>query len=174
MKKFALALMASAAAVFGVGMVADAYPPPVDTPVVDDSTPAPGGSITVSAPCIVPEQVTFSIPGDSETVTCQPAATGAFMLASLFAQAEPDGVATATLTAPSTAGTFTVTITGTTSGSIGTVSVTVQAATDPGGGLPATGSDGIGTTTWIAGGLLIMGLGLFAVATIRRRDNAVA
>lgn len=171
MKKFALALMAAAAAVFGVGMVANAYPPVPDAPGVSDSTPAPGGTFTVTSACAVPETVTFTIPGDSDTATCEPGATGAFLL---LQQTTPDGVATGTLTAPTAAGTYTVTITGSSSGDLGTVSVTVAAQTDPGGGLPATGSDGVATTTWIAAGLLIVGLGLFAVATVRRRQPAAA
>ena len=171
MKKFALALMASAAAVFGVGMVADAYPPQVDDVTVDDSPPTAGGTIPVSAPCVIPEEVTFTLGASSATATCGPAATGAF---ALLGQTTPDGVATAQLTAPDTAGTFTVTVTGTTSGAIGTISVTVAAATTPGGGRPATGSDGIAATTWIAGGLWIVGLGLFGAATMRRRQPTVA
>jgi hypothetical protein len=42
------------------------------------------------------------------------------------------------------------------------------------GGLPATGSDGIGTTTGIALGLLVVGLGLFVVAQVRRRQAPTA
>ena len=45
-----------------------------------------------------------------------------------------------------------------------------QAATTPETGLPATGSDGIGTTTGIALGLLVVGFGLFVVAQVRRRQ----
>jgi len=41
----------------------------------------------------------------------------------------------------------------------------------PSAGLPATGSNGIGSTTGIALGLLVSGLGLFIVAQVRRRQT---
>jgi len=172
MKKFALALMAAAAAVFGAGMVANAYPPIPDSVTVSQSTVEPGGTFEVTAPCVVPEEVTFTFEGLPLDVRCTSAVVQpGFML---LQQSSPDGAATATLTAPTAAGTYTVTVTGSTSGSIGTATITVQAATDPGGGLPATGSDGISTTTMIAAGLLVVGLGLFGVATMRRRQAPVA
>jgi LPXTG-motif cell wall-anchored protein len=40
----------------------------------------------------------------------------------------------------------------------------------PGGTLPETGANGISSTTTIALGLLIVGLGLFVVAQVRRRQ----
>jgi len=49
--------------------------------------------------------------------------------------------------------------------------VTTVPATIPGAGLPATGSSGMGTTTGIALGLFVVGLGLFIVAQVRRRQQ---
>ncbi|MEM1335965.1 MAG: hypothetical protein AAGG08_21155 [Actinomycetota bacterium] len=178
MKKFALALMAAAAAVFGVGMVADAYPPPVSSPTIDDPTAVDGQTVTIQIPCVPPETVTLTIVFDLTNATiatltdeCEPTAAPGF---ALLGSATATGVATFTVTAPSTVGGYTATATGSASGALGAVTFTVSAASTPTGGLPATGSDGIGTTTWIAGSLLLVGLGLFAVATVRRRQPAAA
>jgi hypothetical protein len=51
---------------------------------------------------------------------------------------------------------------------------TTVAATVPGAGLPATGSDGIGTTTGIALGLFVVGVGLFIVTRVRRSQPSAA
>ena len=73
---------------------------------------------------------------------------------------------------PSEASTYTILATGSESGDLGSTTVVVAAQTAPATtvptvGLPATGSDGIGHTTGVSLGLLVVGLGLFAVATVR-------
>lgn len=165
MKKFALALMASAAAIFGMGMVANAYPPGGQSITISDDTPPAGSTFTVTAACTAGEDVTFTLGGSTDTESCSATTAGFTLFATPAA-----GSATGTLTAPTTAGTFTGTASGTISGDLGTFAVTVAAQTAPTDSLPATGSDGVGTTTWIAAGLLLAGLGLFGVASMRRRS----
>lgn len=177
MKKFALALMASAAIVFGFAGSANAYPPGGGGTTVSDSTPAAGAPITFSTTqCTPGETVTFVFNGETKTATCV-AGTAARGEASQTAT----GTASATFNAPAAAGSYTANISGSVSGALGSVAVTVAAQTTttvaptptvPPGGLPATGSDGVGATTGIAVGLLVVGLGLFAVATVRRRQPA--
>jgi hypothetical protein len=99
-----------------------------------------------------------------------------FVLAGATATAvcTPAGTAVASLLAPATPGTYTGTATGVSSGVTASFTVVVQAAVTPPGGLPATGSGGISTTTGMAAGLFAIGLGLFGVAQFRRRQAAVA
>ena len=152
MKKFALALLAAAAVLLGFAAPAAAqvYPPDGIDVSVTDPTPPPGGSFTVTVEgCTEGDTVTFTFNGETQTDVVS------------------GGVASVTFTAPTTPGTYTGTAT--CGGVAGDFSVTVQAPA--GGGLPATGADGIGATTTIAIGLLIVGLGLFAVATVRRRQT---
>jgi alkaline phosphatase len=171
MKKFALALMAASAAVLGFGIVADAYPISPEPLTVDNATPGVGEEITVTANCASGETVTFETQGDSATATCSAGAGGASLLMAIATS----GTASAKLTMPSEAGTYTISVTGSESGDLGSLTVVVVAQTTPAttvptGGLPATGSDGIGFTTGVALGLLVVGLGLFAAATVRRRQ----
>lgn len=156
MKKFALALMVSAAGLFGMAPGASAYPPAAPTVSVQTPSLAPGGTTPVTlngCPAGATAQVTLN--GVTTTGT-----------------ADASGSATVTVTAPSTAGTFTG------SASCGGAStpftITVLAPATPPGGLPATGSDGIGATTGIAAGLLAIGLGLFGVSMVRRRQATAA
>lgn len=179
MKKFALALMAASTAVFGFSIVADAYPIPEELVTVDNAAPMTGEEVTATANCASGETVTFEIPGDSATATCSAGAGGA----SLLLVAATSGTASAQLTMPSEAGTYTISATGSESGDLGSTTVVVAAQTAPAttapptvptSGLPATGSDGIGLTTGVALGLLVVGLGLFGVATLRRRQPSAA
>lgn len=48
------------------------------------------------------------------------------------------------------------------------------AVTIPTGGLPATGSSGVSTMAIIAIGLLIVGVSLFVVSQVRRRQTVMA
>lgn len=179
MKKFALALTAVAAVVLGSAGVADAYPPGgTGVTVANEGPVAPGGAVTVTVNCTSGETVTFMLVSSSDTAPC--AASGS---ASNNAVAALPGTATGTVSAPTTPGTYVGTITGSISGALGTFTVTVDGATDDGGDgdtaastgvLPVTGSDGTATMTMIAGGLLVVGLGMFGVATIRRRQYAAA
>lgn len=195
MKKLALALISASALVFGFGVVANAQYTPIP-PVV--GTVTPGGPVSVRVGCTVGGgNVAFNLPAtpSSATVACvaaDAAPTGS-MLGFMFPAQAPTGTATATLTAPTAPGTyqgtatqgasvqtFTVVVPGqavTTTVPATTVAPgtpTTVAATTPGSGLPATGSSGIGTTTGIAIGLLVVGAGLFIVAQVRRRQSSPA
>ena len=176
-KKFALAVTAAAAVVLGSAGVADAgvYPPNGKTVTVQDSTVPPGGPVSVTTNCTVGETVTFVLEGSSDTETCTPSTDGGNNFTAAVA-----GTATGTVNAPTTPGTYIGTVTGSISGALGTFTVVVEGATattaapTSTGSLPATGSDGTSTMTLIAGGLLIVGLGMFGVATARRRQDTAA
>lgn len=187
MRKLALALMAASAAVFGFGAVAQAQTgyDPVTTVV----PPAPGGPYTVTYQnCVVGDTITFTQAQSTPVSGTAPCAaisatqlTGS-VVGLLLPQQTVSGNATFTFTSgPTTPGTYTVTAVGlqsplqtfsfTLPGQATTTTIApATPATVPGTGLPATGSDGIGATTGIALGLLVVGLGLFVVAQVRRRQ----
>lgn len=157
MKKFAVALIAVSAVVFGSGMAAQAqYGGSTGTATVTPASSAPGGTVTVG------------ISG------CEPSASVAVVFngATSSVTADSSGAATTTVTAPSTAGTYPGTAT--CGDVVASFSVVVAAAVTPPGGLPATGSNGISTTSGLAIGLLVVGLGLFGVAQMRRRQTSAA
>ena len=159
MKKLALALFTISAVIFGSGMAAEAqipYRSSGGTATVSPASAAPGGAVTVGITgCAPSSSVAVVFNGATSTVT-----------------AGATGTATATVTAPTTAGTFAGTATcGTV---VASFSVVVAVPTAPGGGLPATGSGGIDATTSIAMGLFAVGLGLFGVTQVRRRQTVDA
>lgn len=160
MKKFTLSLAVAAVAVLGFGGVADAaYPPPEQIVTVSDSSPAVGGTITATANCAGDETVTFTLGDQTETTTCS------------------EGTANVQLTVGNDPGTIVLGVSGGDSGDLGTTEIVIEGASAPAtpvDGLPATGSDGIGLTTSIAAGVLLVGLALFAAATLRRRQPSAA
>jgi len=189
MKKFALALMAASALVFGFGPVAHAQYGS-DTVIPSDSTPTPGELITLTVTgCAPGEIITFSINGNVvATTTCVTvAALSAGDDVELRAALVVQTRAVATFAAPATPGTYTVLVTGN-QGFFASIVIVVSApaattppvtggtvaAAVPGGGLPATGASGTGSMTSMAIGLLVVGLGLFVVAQVRRRQPSPA
>lgn len=163
-----VAVLLSSVGLVGFGATAHAYPP--NPPVIEpsDPTPAPGESITVSAACVVPEQVVFTFNGESKTATCQLVTAGAFRDG--MAQAvQFNGIATATFDAPTEPGNFTVTAqlltTGITLTSVITVTVPPTDTTIPkvGGGSAA------GDIIRSGIGLLLVGAAMTAVAGRRRQ-----
>ena len=166
MKKFIAALMIAGAvtAAGAAGVQASSYNNGgTRTPTVSATTVTPGGSFSVSVGCVVGEQVTFVFQGSTQTIACVLSDAGQPL----------DGIATATFTAPATAGTFTgtVTVPGATQQSFSVTVQAVTATTSPStGGLPPTGSDGTGSTMMIAALLLVAGAGMFGVAHMRRRS----
>ena len=133
------------------GGIANAYPPyPPGAPTVSvsDSTPAIGSTVTVTvSDCTDGEEVTFTLEGDSEVVTCA------------------DGVAAATLDVPTTAGTYTGTaVLGSSDTSL---SFTIQVAA-PSETIPPTGSNATQTTGMVALLFVALGGGLFAATRVRR------
>lgn len=175
MKKLALALMALSASLFGLSAVANAgtYPPPtVGVAVVQNPSVAPGGPVFVEigcAPVGSTVDVTYwtEFPVATVAILCEARSTGA---ASLLGAPANAGSAIFETTAPTTPGTYTGTYVGAATGSF---TITVAGATTPGGGLPATGSNGTSTMTIIAIGLFAVGAGLFGVSQVRRRTVTV-
>jgi LPXTG-motif cell wall-anchored protein len=190
MKKLALALMSASVAVFGFGMVVSAagYDPAIS---VDPASPAPGGAYTVTYEnCFVGDTITFTQDDSTPTsVTgeCEPV-NGVVLgsVIALLAQQGPElGVAVGEFdAAPTEAGVYDGTGVGERSPSL-PFQFEIKVATEPtdpptepttptteapGGTLPQTGSNGIGTTTGIALGLFAAGLGMFVVAQVRRRQ----
>ena len=162
MKQLALACAVVAAMLFSFGGVANAYPPGGPNVTATPSTTAPDGSVTITAACTPGESVTFTLESSSVTVPCD-------------AEDGQSGTATGIVTAPTAVGTFDGVVNGSVSGPLGSFTVTVQnSATAPAGGLPSTGSDSSSTITMVAMGLLVGGLGLFTVATIRRDQPTAA
>ena len=159
MKKLILALTAVAAILFGFGAPASAQYGTVDgTATVSPGSTTPGGTVTVTfSGCAPGETVTFTFQGVTVTATCSAV-----------------GNATATFTAPTTPGSYTGNAVGVTSGVSAAFVVVVQAPVTPPGGLPATGSGGINGTVGIGVGLFAIGLGLFGVAQLRRRQPSMA
>lgn len=128
---------------------ASSYPPGTAVLDLSDQIVPPGTDFVASVSgCIPGETVTFIFIGsDDVTVIC-----GA------------DGVATTTLTAPQTPGTYDViAVLGTTGITlIDTITVAVQTT------IPRTGSDGLSTSIPIGIGFVLFGAAFLAVARVRR------
>ena len=183
MKKLALAFISASALVFGFGVVAEAqgYGESLTLP----TAPTAGGGYTaLYTNCQAGETITFSQPESNPTTvtgTCVATVTltGAIMGVVLPSQAVLGNATGAFTAAPTAPGTYTVTASGTispvqtTTFTIAATPTTTTPTTLP-GDLPATGSNGVGTTTGIAIGLLVVGVGLFVVAQVRRRQTTVA
>jgi len=141
--------------------------------IVSDSTPAPGQPVTVTfeESFLAGEQVRFSVTGEGAVTIA------AITTASVVKVANADGTTAAVVTPPANAtGTYTVTATGLTSGTVGTAALTVVAigADVPGGSvtLPFTGGTLPIAAIWIASGVLVLGVVLLSVVGIRRRSAA--
>lgn len=194
MKKLALILAALGVLLVGAGMsnTAAAYPP----------GPTPSTTTTVSPTTSVgpdqPPDITTDVPmvdpggGFTATVTnCLPGETVVFTVDGMEGTATCDGTtqqASFPFVAPMTPGTYEVCAELTGTGATvpsgvtrpTTVCTTIEVIgagapgtpTIPGGGLPATGSSGLGTTTTSAIVLLGAGALLLVVAQVRRRRTA--
>jgi LPXTG-motif cell wall-anchored protein len=185
MKKLALALLASAAAVFGFGMVANAQSyVPVVTPPTGPTTIGGAFSVTYNN-CFVGETITFTLFGVNGTTVLatvqgpclSPISVGS-VVGLLLPQQTANGSASGNFTSsPTEPGTYPIRAQGATSPAVttqlvvqGTTTTVAPPVTTPGGGLPATGSDSSTPFTMIAIGLFTVGVGLFAVAQVRRRQ----
>lgn len=154
---------------------AQAYPS--DVPVtVTDATLAPGQSTAITA-SDVDGDVTFSTsgPGVAAGTLSSIAYLTASGSSSVVKQANADRVATATFTAPSAGGTFTIQIVDA-DGDTGSVTITVTAAGSGAGGdtggLPATGGALPAAAIWL--GVGVIGIGGIAVAAAVARRRAAA
>ena len=192
MKKAALALVVAAAALFGLGQLVAAGGTNYSEAIVANpaSVPTGGQTVVTYQNCEVGETITFSLPQFTPATQTAPCgAVQAFGLSAVLPLQATVGEASATFVAPATPGTyngtgvgtvspelpFTVTVTGSVAPST-TVAPTIPDTNGGGSGsqLPSTGSGGQSTITFIAIGLLTVGLGLFAVAGVRRRSNPAA
>ena len=177
MKKFVLALAAVSSVLFGFGLVAQAqYGSGSEAVSFEPTSPAPGTTVTITiTDCTPGEVLTVAINGTTVgTATCVAAGNlnAGSVVGLLLPRQVSTGQATLQFVAPSAPGTYTVTVTGT-QGYSRTITLVVAAETaPPAGGLPATGSGGLDTTTGIALGFVVVGLGLFVVAQVRRRQQA--
>jgi hypothetical protein len=150
-----------------------------DNTVVSDSTPAPGQAVTVAFEnsFLAGEGVRFSVTGEGAVTIA------AVTTASVTKTATAAGNVSAVVTPPANAtGTYTVTATGLTSGTVGTAALTIVAANSPAGSngnnainnnagnLASTGGNLPIAAIWIASGVLVLGIVLVAVVGIRRRS----
>lgn len=185
MKKLALALMAISAALFSFGMVAEAqtrgpYGSGSGTITFTPPNPGPGQTVTITITGCTPGEVltiTITINGTPTvigTATCVAGSsltTGA-VVGLLMPQQTGTGQATFQYTVPTAPGTYTITATGTQGYSRSvTLVIAAPAAPPAAGGLPSTGSSGINSTMTAAAALFAVGLGLFGVTMIRRRQT---
>jgi len=152
MKRLILVLAAMAAS-FAVASPAFAYPPGVVELAVSSEAPTPGSSITLTTDGFCGGAlVTFTISPGGVIGTDT---------------ADGSGLATITVAAPSTPGSYTVTATAAGCPSYyATVNITV--ASGGGGGLPSTGSDSSPTLT-LALIAVLVGVALVGVGAMRRR-----
>lgn len=162
-----LALVAVVAASFfafaGPAAAAD-YTPTTATGAVSDASPAVGHPVVFSAAGFrVSSTVAISLAGRHVTDVT----------------ADVKGAVSATVTAPSAAGTYVLAASGVAAdGAPRTVTVSIRvlgaqaASAVPAAGtsgLPRTGTE-VATQLWIGGGLLAFGAGLVALTVVRRRD----
>lgn len=148
----------------------DDYPVGDAVLLVSDDTLAPGEEFAVTLQgCTPDETVDFAVEGSSDSGTCVLTTTAGFAAGQHLGRIAEIGAANGTLTAPTTPGTYEVTGVGQESGASDSATITVGAVDgDDDFELPATGSS---TTPLlqIGGVLLIAGLGILAVAKLRRR-----
>jgi hypothetical protein len=148
----------------------------------------PGGTVEVgfAAGSFTPgESVSFTLTGENATGATLATFKSVVNSQSLVKTATDTGAAALAVTLPSDAsGTYTVTATGLTSGTVGTASLTVASAdgaagtgtgTDASsGGLASTGYDAPMLAIWAAAGALLLGVALMVALTVVRRQRANA
>jgi hypothetical protein len=143
-----LVLAATPVVLVGATAVAQ-YPPGLGTLVLSPTTVTTGGTFTATLTgCTTGDVIGFSLVSDGDTATCA-------------------SVASVTLTAPATPGTYTV------FASVADESVTATLTVvgiDEDENLPDAGSDSLPIVR-IGTGLLLAGLGLVGVAWYRRRSS---
>ena len=148
MKRLALALTVSICAILSLGQLVSAQ---YDRSVSSSTTD--GRSVVTYSGCVSGETITFNLPGATPETAPGVCANG-----------------TASAVFTDAAG-KTGTASGTTSPLVNfTVASIAPAPTSPPTGLPATGSSDINIALGPAIGLLVVGLGLFVVAHVRRRQ----
>lgn len=176
MKRLVLTLLIAATALLTGSAVANAYPPArTPTIIVDVPSVGPGGNFNVTiGNCEPGERVIINFRGDAQIVICNPSTLQASL--GLIAPMEPGTYTVCSeltgeganlppgVTRPQTLCTSVLVV---------AAGPTVPPAV-PGGGLPATGSSGLGTTTTSAIILISAGVMLLIVTQVRRRRTTTA
>lgn len=141
---------------FGAASVSAVYPDNPPTVVVDSSTPTVGSNVTLTFDSFCP--------GDTITISI-----GGNVLGSVVADA--NGEATFTFPAPSPAGTYVITATGTDCpDTVASLTIAVRAP----GSIPVTGSGSTSSGLELGAFAVVAGVGMVGIAGIRRRRPAVA
>jgi hypothetical protein len=171
-KKILPALIAAGLLVFGSGAAAATaaeYPSSV-TCTVSPTSVAVGGNATVTCTGFMPNStVSFTSTGGS-------IASLVFTATTATKTADASGSVSTVFTAPTTAGSYTVTASGTApdeSAVTGSATITVTAAAGGGGGagLPATGGTVPAAAIWLGVGAIGIGGIAVAAAVARRRAS---
>lgn len=143
----------------------------------------PGATVTVEfEESFTPgESVSFTLTGENGASATLAAFKAAQSSTSLVKTADASGSVVLLVTLPTDAsGTYTVTATGLTSGTVGVASLTVAAADSAvaanatTGGLASTGYDAPMLAIWAAAGALLLGVALMVALTVVRRQRANA
>ena len=143
---------------------------------------APGGIVVVNFSnntFIAGEDVSFTLTGENAASATLANFKAAVNSTSLTKAAAADGSVSVAVTLPTDAtGTYTLTATGLTSGSVGTAAISVVAADSAAvvkaGDLASTGYDAPMLAIWAAAGALLLGIALVTVLTVVRRQRANA
>jgi LPXTG-motif cell wall-anchored protein len=157
MRKLAACIVVAASPLLGSTAFAQGapYPPPAVSLFLAPSTLGAGRSFTATFNgCSTGEAIRFTLMSDSDSATCA------------------NSAAAVTLTAPTAPGTYTVTATSTVSSASASLTVLApsKGSTTPvHPTIPGTGTDSA-PIALIAGGVLLAGIGLAAVAWYRRRS----
>ena len=182
-KKALAGLAIAAAAIFIAPAAAQAYLPSGD--ITGPATIAPGGSGTVNFNGFDPnETVSFTLSGENGAGASLASAVSAVSTANIVKGADSSGSVSVTVTLPSDAtGSYTLTGTGLSSGSFGSIVFSAGSSTGGSssggttsggstGGLPNTGATIPTLGLWAGGGLLALGAAFVIVLTIVRRQKA--
>jgi hypothetical protein len=173
MKKFVATALLVVVGLFAVPTAASAYAPSTNVTV--------SGAVVAGSPVAVGFAAGTFTPG--ETVSVAVTGEGRVTLAaietvSITKTATNSGAASVTVTLPANArGTYSLTATGLSSGSLATSALTVVAADAGSAALGSNGTNGLaftGTTVptlviWAAAGAVLLGIALMVVLTLQRR-----
>jgi hypothetical protein len=182
-KKSVAAIALAVLAVFAVPAAANAAGyVPEESITVSSSTVTPGGTVTASFSegAFTPgESVSFTLTGENAASATLASIKAVVNSTSITKTATGAGAVSVAVTPPANAsGSYTLTGTGLTSGSVGAVTVSVvaadSAAADAAGGLASTGYDAPMLAIWAAAGALLLGVALMVALTVVRRQRANA
>ena len=171
-----LAVFAVPAAANAAGYV------PEENVTVSSTTVEPGETVTVSfsdGSFTAGESVSFTLTGENAASATLASFKAVVNSTSLTKAAAADGSVSVAITLPTDAtGSYALTATGLTSGSVGTAAISVVAADSAAvvndGDLASTGYDAPMLAIWAAAGALLLGIALVTVLTVVRRQRANA